>query len=55
MVRADFYSRLADIIAENPTPNYATLSAFPVGVLAELTNTVPLEDGEHAPLFCDFK
>ena len=53
MVRADFYSRLADIIAENPTPNYATLSAFPVGVLAELTNTVPLEDGEHAPLFCD--
>lgn len=53
MVRADFYSRLADIIAENPNPSEATLSAFPDGVLAELNNTVPLAEGEHAPLFCD--
>jgi hypothetical protein len=52
-VRADWYRRLARTIAQNPNPTTSALAEFPVGILAELTNTTPLEDGEHGPLFRD--
>ena len=57
-VRADWYDRLAQrLLNRNGTDMTFFLEElskdFPAGILEELTNTTPLEDGEHGPLFRD--